>query len=196
MVAIITGDIVRSRMGNPDIWLPELTAALSAYADKFDIFRGDSFQAEIPVNKVLESVFYIKATLISIQLDARIGIGIGQKDNQAEHLKHTFGSALVYSGEAFDELKKETVFFRSADAELDALCNTVLPLLTEISSRWTSNIAATVKSALMNEEINQVDLAKLLGKKHQSQISTELQKAGFSKMQRALNYCTKNMLKL
>ncbi len=196
MIAIITGDIVKSRTGDPNVWLPELQTALSVYTDKFDIFRGDSFQAEISVDKVLEATFYIKASLIAIQLDARIGIGLGQKDNQAAHLKHTFGSALVYSGEAFDELKKETVFLRTANPDIDELCNTILPLITEISNRWTPNIAATVKSALVNEEINQVDLAKLLGKKYQSQVSTELQKAGFSKMQRALNYCTHKMLRL
>ncbi|NQD72875.1 hypothetical protein HP439_19335, partial [Sphingobacterium shayense] len=87
-------------------------------------------------------------------------------------------------------------YLRSANPELDALCNTILPLITEISNRWTPNIAATVKGAIIHEGLNQVDLAKVLGKRHQSQVSTELQKAGFSKMQRALDYCTKKMLAL
>ncbi|NQD71678.1 hypothetical protein HP439_13190, partial [Sphingobacterium shayense] len=149
MIAVITGDIVKSRTGNPDVWMPELRNALSVYSDKFDIFRGDSFQAEIAIEKVLEATFYIKSSLISIQLDARIGIGLGDRDKNAEHVKHSFGTALVYSGEAFDELKKETAYLRSANPELDALCNTILPLITEISNRWTPNIAATVKGAII-----------------------------------------------
>lgn len=193
MIAVITGDVVKSRSSKPEIWLPVLQDALEAYSDKYDIFRGDSFQAEISPEKVFEAIFYIKSSLIAIQLDARIGIGIGQEDMRSTHVKNSFGTALLYSGEAFDKLGKETASLRSSNVEFDALCNTILPLLTELSVRWTPNIAATVQGAILHKGINQIELAKILGKRYQSQVSTELQKAGFLKMQRAIDYCTKSI---
>ncbi|WDF70617.1 hypothetical protein PQ465_09630 [Sphingobacterium oryzagri] len=196
MIAVITGDIMKSRSELPEIWLPILEQALATYAVRFDIFRGDSFQLELPVDQALTAAFYIKAAMIEVGLDVRMGIGIGEKDYDSSHVKTTFGSALVYSGEAFDELKKETLYLKSANEEINALCNMVLPLLGELTLRWTANIAETVKVALKNEHVNQVDLAKLLKKKYQSQVSTALQKAGFNKIQHALDYCTRQLLTL
>ncbi len=196
MIAVITGDIVKSRSEDPGIWLPILEEAIAVYADTYDVFRGDSFQLEVPLDKVFTAAFYIKATMIEAGLDVRLGIGIGEKDYRSPHIKTTFGSALIYSGEAFDELKKETLYLKSPDTEFDALCNTILPLLSEICHRWTPNIAETVKVALKHEGANQVELAKILQKKYQSQVSIALQKAGFSKIRQALDYCTTQLLNL
>ncbi|KGE12776.1 hypothetical protein [Sphingobacterium deserti] len=196
MIAIITGDIIKSRTAKPTSWLPVLEEAITCFSKKFDIFRGDSFQLEVSVDKVLVAAFYIKAAMIEIGLDARMGIGIGLKDDNKGSLKTTFGSALIYSGESFEELKKETLHLRTSDERLNALCNTILPLLTELTLRWTSNIAETVKVAFLNEGSNQSDLAKLLNKKHQSQVSTALQKGAYAKIQHALAFCTAELLKL
>lgn len=196
MIAVITGDVVKSRSEKPEIWLPILEAAISTYADTYDIFRGDSFQLEVSLNKALTTVFFIKASMIEAGLDVRIGIGIGEKDYDSPHIKTTFGSALTYSGEAFDELKKEMIYLKSPNEEVDILCNTILPLLSELCLRWTPNIAETVKVALKHQDANQVDLAKMLNKKYQSQVSTALQKAAFTKIQQSLAYCTQQLLKL
>ncbi|TDS13024.1 hypothetical protein [Sphingobacterium paludis] len=196
MIAIITGDIIKSRTATPKIWLPVLEEAIACFSKKFDIFRGDSFQLEVSVEQVLIAAFYIKAAMIEIGLDARMGIGIGVKDDDEGRLKTTFGSALIYSGESFEELKKETLHLRTADEKLNALCNTILPLLTELTTRWTSNIAETVKLALLNEESSQSELAKKLKKKHQSLVSTALQKGAYTKIQHAIAFCTTELLKL
>lgn len=196
MIAVISGDIIKSRSLEPKIWMPALEEAIGLYSDRFDIFRGDSFQAELTPQNVLTATFYIKATMLAFDLDARIGIGIGMKEYDAPHIKNSFGSALIYSGEAFEELKKETIFFKSAYPKLDALCNVILPLTAELTVRWTPNMAETVKAAFQHKNANQAELAKILDKKYQSQVSTELQKASFAKIQRALDYCTKEILAL
>ncbi|MBD1425341.1 hypothetical protein [Sphingobacterium arenae] len=196
MIAVISGDIIKSRSLEPKVWMPALEKAIGLYSHKFDIFRGDSFQAELTCQNVLTATFYIKAAMLAFDLDARIGIGIGTKEYDAPHIKNSFGSALIYSGEAFEELKKETIFFKSAYPKLDAVCNVILPLVAELTTRWTPNMAETVKAAFQNEGANQAELAKILDKKYQSQVSTELQKASFAKIQRALDYCTKEMLAL
>ncbi|GHE34667.1 hypothetical protein [Sphingobacterium griseoflavum] len=196
MIAVITGDIVKSRSREPEVWLPILEKAIAIYAKDYDVFRGDSFQLEVSLAQALTAAFYIKAAMIEVGLDVRLGIGIGNKDDNSPHIKTTFGSALVYSGEAFDELKKDTLYLKSSSEAFNELCNTILPLLTELCVRWTPNIAETVKVALQHEGVNQVELAKILNKKYQSQVSTALQKAGFSKMQHALAYCTQQLLTL
>lgn len=196
MIAIITGDIVASRSEKAAVWLPVLEEAISQYSNSFDIFRGDSFQLELPVDSALVAAFYIKASMIEVGLDVRMGIGVGQKDPNNPSLKTNFGSALIYSGEAFEELKRETIYIKTADDDLDQLCNTILPLLTELSLRWTPNIATTIKAALRNKEINQAELAKLLNKKYQSQVSVALQKGAFAKIQQSIDYCTTKLLAL
>ncbi|HLS96595.1 hypothetical protein BC792_11032 [Sphingobacterium allocomposti] len=196
LIAILTGDVIRSRTQNPDIWLSVLKEAISSYTDNFDIFRGDSFQAELSLEEALKATFYIKAAMIALKLDVRIGIGIGIKDHDDGAIKTSFGSALTYSGEAFDELKKETICLRSPNKKVDDLCNVILTLAAELCGHWTPNMAETVKAALRNEGMNQIDLAAVLGKKYQSQISTELQKASFIKIQRAIAYCTEALLTL
>lgn len=196
MIAVISGDIINSRSTNPTIWMPVLEDALKLYSDKFDIFRGDSFQAELTLQDVLTAVFYMKAAMLALHLDVRIGIGIGTKEHDAPHIKNSFGSALTYSGEAFETLKKETVSFKSAHPRLDAVCNVVLPLVAELTNRWTPNMAETVKAAFRNEGASQAELAKILDKKYQSQVSTELQKASYAKIHHALAYCTQEMLAL
>lgn len=196
MIAIISGDIIKSRSVDPKVWVPGLENAIALYTEKFDIFRGDSFQAELTLENVLTATFYIKAAMRAFNLDVRIGVGIGTKDYHAPRIKNSFGSALIHSGEAFEDLKKETILFKSAYPKLDELCNVMLPLAAELTTRWTTNMAETVKVAFRHENASQAELAKMLDKKYQSQVSTELQKAGYAKIKRALDYCTKEILAL
>ena len=55
MTSVLTGDIIKSRsITNPDIYLTHLKKALSTLAsrsDKWEIYRGDSFQIETPIEK-------------------------------------------------------------------------------------------------------------------------------------------------
>lgn len=193
MIVVLTGDVVESRSVNPNIWMPELEAALSHFSKKYDIYRGDSFQAEVSLNDAFISVFYVKAAMRSVKLDVRVGIGIGHKEVDNIRVKNTFGTALLRSGEAFDSLKKDTILTRSGNEGFDEMCNVMLLLAAELCARWTPTVAVTMRAALLSEEINQKELAIQLNKKHQSQVSRELQRAGFAKLKNAIEYCTKKL---
>lgn len=181
---------------DPKIWMPILNAALKQYAVKYDIFRGDSFQAEFALKDVFVAVFYIKAALIQVKLDARMGIGIGEQSLNAKHVKHSFGTALLNSGEAFESLKRNSLMLKSTSADFDEMCNVMLALTTELTSRWTVNMAELVMTSLQYPALSQLDMAKFLNRKHQSQISTGLQKAAYPKLKSAIDYCTNELLKL
>lgn len=196
MITVLTGDVIGSRKKDPTIWLPVLEEALEVFSVNFDIYRGDSFQAKVNLSDVFVSVFYIKAAMINVGLDVRIGIGVGEEDLPADHIKKTFGTALINSGQAFDELKKDSLALVSGNKDFDELCNVILGLSAELCLRWTANVAGTAKTALLHTGVNQKELANLLGKKHQSQVSNELQKASFFKLKSAINYCTDKLLEL
>lgn len=196
-ICVLTGDIIGSRKVDATLWSPVLEGSVAVYSKKFDIFRGDSFQALISMEDAFKSAFFIKASLLGLKdLDMRIGIGIGELDLHKLPIKQASGSALIYSGEAFDSLKKETIRVKSAYEAFDQLCNTMLPLAAELMSRLTPNMAKTVAMALQNEEASQDELALLLTKSYQSQVSTELNKASYFKIKRAIDYCTQELLAL
>ena len=81
MHVIIIGDLVNSRSLHSSTWLNVLEEALTKYSKKFDIFRGDSFQAELQLENCLDAIYYIKSRIKSLEnLDVRIGLGIGGID--------------------------------------------------------------------------------------------------------------------
>jgi len=178
------------------VWLPVLEEALQRYAKKFDIFRGDSFQAELPIEACFKFVFYLKARMKSLShLDVRLGIGIGEIDYSGDSVKNSNGQAFIYSGEAFDSLRKDFVLIRSHWPEYDEPVNIMLELAMELSEKWTVNMAESVAVALENPEANQKELAGMLKRKYQSQVSTELSKAHFVQLSKVIDYCTKELIK-
>ena len=195
--AIITGDIVQSRSVDSAIWLPKLQASLEHISQKFDIFRGDSFQVAVPLETCIASLFYIKACIKAIgQLDVRMSLGIGEIDYVDEHIKKSAGEAFIFSGEAFDDLHKELVLVKSKWASWDESSNIILQLACELANRWTNNMATTVAAVLEHPHANQQEIATLLHRKYQSQISTELQKAQWTKIKKAIDFTTSELLKL
>lgn len=197
MYVILTGDLVNSRSLNGKVWLPVLEDALCRYTKKFDIFRGDSFQAELDIAQCLEAVFYIKAKLKTIpNLDVRMAVGLGQVEHEADHIKSSTGEAFVFSGEAFDALGKELFAVKSNSTAWDTLTNTVLSIAIELANKWTVNMAETVVAVIEQPDYNQQDLAKILNRKYQSQVSTEISKAHWVKIKRAIDYCQQELLKL
>jgi len=195
--AIITGDIVLSRTVDSQIWLPKLKSALEQVSEKFDIFRGDSFQVAVPLAHCIEAMFYMKACMKSIaQLDVRMALGIGEIDYLDINIKNSTGESFIYSGEAFDELNKDLMLVKSRWAEWDERTNIILQLACELANKWTNNMAMTVAAVLENPDANQQEIATLLNKKYQSQISTELQKAQWAKIKKAIDFTTTELLKI
>ena len=194
--AIITGDLINSRKYDTSLWLPILEEALEKYSTSFSIFRGDSFQMEVSLDKLFESVFYLKASLKSIDgLDVRFGIGVGTVIYEDLDIKKSTGDAFIFSGESLDHLGKESIAFKSCWSGLDELVNIILSLSVKLVDQWTVNMSETVKATLDYPDLNQIDLAKKIGRNHQSQFSKELNKSNFGKIQQGIQYCTQELLR-
>lgn len=196
MTAIITGDIINSRKAATQMWLPVLERALNKFGVKgknWEIFRGDSFQLEVKPEKVIKAAIYLKTAIKTIELlDLRIGIGIGKKNFEAKTIKESNGEAFVFSGEAFEGLKKRSFATKTRSEKADEQINLTLDLLALIIHKWNVNVSKTVLFALDFPDLTQVELAEKMNKK-QSQVSRELKKAGFEEVLRAIDFCQKTI---
>lgn len=196
MHVIIIGDIVDSRRIEAGVWLPVLEEVLQKYSGTFDIFRGDSFQVDVPVEKCFEFVFYLKARLKSLgALDVRLGIGVGTVDYVGKKIKSSNGEAFVLAGEAFDSLKKELLTLRTPWVAYDVPINIMLDLAMELTGRWTVNMAESIAAALAYPNANQQELATILNRKYQSQVSTELNKGHYAIIRKVIDYSTQELIK-
>ncbi len=168
MIAVVTGDIIHSRKVNPEIWLPKLKDFLKKNIhDTFswEIYRGDSFQFEIEVEKALEVVLCIKSLIKSNQLiDVRMSIGIGAKNFQGDSIKESYGTAFINSGESFESLKIYTLNIKSPFDEFDTYFNTLLKLVSFISDNWKPVTSETIHLSLTNRNLLQKEIAEKLNK--------------------------------
>jgi len=132
MTSIITGDIINSRENNPQIWMPLLKDVLNKYGSEptqWEIYRGDSFQIEIPPIKALKVAILIKASIKQFKkLDVRIAIGIGDKSYTSKKITESNGSAFVNSGKCFEQLKKNSLAIKSPFKGFDIQMNLLLEL--------------------------------------------------------------------
>lgn len=191
MIAVITGDIINSDNVEPKLWLPLLKGVLNKYGkspEQWEIYRGDSFQLELKPEEALYACILIKATIKQIQaLDVRMAIGIGEKEYEANNITESNGSAFVYSGRAFEALKKNNLTLGTSSTDIDFAMNTMIGLALLVMDNWTTTSAESIKMALENPNKNQNDLAKMLNKK-QSNISGALNRGGYSKILNMLIY--------
>ncbi|MFZ4861869.1 hypothetical protein ACL9RF_06755 [Sphingobacterium sp. Mn56C] len=194
--AVLTGDIVNSRGLHASLWLPVLEQAIRQYSTNFDIYRGDSFQVELAPQQSIWAMFYIRTCMRTIdQLDVRMGLGIGEVSFTEASVKLSNGEAYLNSGIAFDGLGKELMQVKSPWSTWDEPANIMLQLLTALGERWTINMAETVKVMIENPDFSQRELAQVLNRKYQSQVSTELGKANWLKLKKTIHYCTTELLK-
>ncbi len=192
MIAVITGDIVNSRVVNAEMWLKELKHALSFYGKEWkdwEVYRGDSFQLKIEVEKALVAAIRIKSIVKQIkELDVRIAIGIGEIDFEADRVTESNGSAFSLSGECFENLKKSKLQIKSPWRDFDYSINLMLDLAALTMDNWTSISAQFIFIALTYPELNQVELAERLNKKSQGTISEGLKRGGYEEIQKLLVY--------
>lgn len=170
MIAVLTGDIVNSRkITSPKKWHDSLQEALTKIVgkNKWEIFRGDSFQAEIShPEKALKSAIYVKSCIKTLKgLDVRIAIGIGSKNYTAKRVTESYGDAFVFSGEKFESLKKDkqTLAIKTANEEFDEYFNLFFKLALTFMDSWTPNSATLMKTIMENEGLGQKELGVLLG---------------------------------
>ncbi|RZL16951.1 MAG: transcriptional regulator [Pedobacter sp.] len=183
MYCVITGDIISSRSLGAG-WLKALKLALKKVSkgNKWEIFRGDSFQAEVDPAEALFALVYIKACIRAQKdADVRMGVGIGNKLNDRKKLSESSGDAFVFSGEAFDGLKQVNMAFKTAFEDFDMEINIALKLALIAMDNWGIATAEVVKLAMEHGPAIQNELAELSGRT-QSSISEALKRARYSEI--------------
>lgn len=192
MYIVITGDIVSSRRLESKKWIDVLKAELNAFGDElkdWEIYRGDSFQLLVEAGKALYAVFRIKSAIKQISpLDVRMGLGLGHVSYRAGKVLESNGSAFVYSGDCFDDLKKQKLLIKSDFSDLDETLNLMFSLASLSADYWKPVTAQIIHKKLSFLFLTQLELAHLLGKKQQSSISEGLKRGGFDELQALINF--------
>ena len=183
MTSILTGDIVKSRKTNNSIWLKKLKDTLNKFGKQptdWEIFRGDSFQLEVPIEKAFYVAFLLKSHLKQIDnIDVRIGIGIGAKEPKSFNITEANGEAYINSGKIFDSLvKKQLIAIKTPWIALDEELNLALELALLTMNNWTKNSAEVFQLSIENPLLTQSEIGKKIGIT-QSNISERQKRAGY-----------------
>lgn len=190
MTSVITGDVVNSRLRkNQGIWMNPLKKEfekLGASPKVWEIYRGDSFQLEVakPENALWE-VIKIKAIIKGVRgLDVRMAIGIGDKTYKSASVTQANGTAFVYAGETFNSLEKQkrTLGVKTPWESFNKAMNAMLDLALLQMDNWTNVAAQIVSASLQNPQMTQKELAALLRKKSQSDISEGRKRAAYNEI--------------
>ncbi|MEN2282126.1 SatD family protein [Algoriphagus sp. SE2] len=178
--AVITGDLVNSTAITKDYHdvLYRIADDIQAYQlkdFKFDIYRGDSFQALVsdPNKALLISIImrsglrrYSNGTSIADAWDARVSVGIGEISSDPNgKLGQLIGEAFVRSGRGLETMKKEGLRLKitTGEEQIDREFESTCPLADHIISRWTTSQAEAIYLSLLKgitqteigEELNQ-----------------------------------------
>lgn len=190
IISVITGDIINSRKINSEEWLPLLKDFFQTLGHRphtWDIFRGDSFQLECPLEEALETAIKIKALIKQIKnIDVRMSIGLGEVSYAADRVTESYGPAYIKSGEGLDNLKKQKLDIHSPVKELDDCFGVITKLLSFIMDSWKPATAETVFCALTHPNLTQKELSELM-KKQPSTISEALKRGGYQEVKAALD---------
>lgn len=183
MMSVITGDIIKSRRTTSATWLKVLKKELNKLGDtpkNWEVYRGDSFQAEIKdAADALTVAIRIKAAIKTIKgVDVRMAIGIGDKTYNAKNIIESNGSAFVYSGELMEELKsrKMNMAVKSKSLKFNDEMNLYLKWALLVMDTWSTAAAETIHATLEHPDKVQKELGKLL-KIPQNAVSTRLKRA-------------------
>tara|TARA_R110002126_G_scaffold87465_4_gene210493 strand:+ start:7459 stop:8073 length:615 start_codon:yes stop_codon:yes gene_type:complete len=187
MTSILTGDVIKSRRNQNVAWLEELKEVLNFFGKSpkyWQIYRGDSFQLEIEnCEEALFAALKIKSHLkSSINVDVRIGIGIGKKEFNTNKITESNGEAFISSGFAFDTyLKKQTLAIKTPWQEIDEELNIAFELALLTIDSWSQNSAEVFKLSLESENKTQKEIAEIL-KITQGSVSERQKRAGFEQI--------------
>lgn len=184
MTSIITGDIIKSRKLKTADWMADFKKFLTQFGKNptdWEIYRGDEFQLEVknPEDAFMTAIL-IKTYLKSIQLDARMSIGIGKKNYTAKKISESNGTAFIYSGETFENLKKQknTLAIQTNNHAFDIQMNLLFKLGLTFIDGWLSQSVEFVISALQNPNLSQDELGQKLGI-NQAAVSRRRKRAQF-----------------
>lgn len=198
MTSIITGDIINSRKQDSTDWIIGLKAifnTVGASPKVWEIYRGDEFQIEIiDPSLSLHYALLIKSYLRSINLDARMAIGVGDKNYTAQSISESNGSAFVHSGALFETLKKQKVnlAIATADDSLNEELNLMLQLSLGFMDFWLVQSAEFTFISLKNPELSQEEIGRLL-QINQAAVSRRKSRAKFDLVLALDNYFRKKI---
>lgn len=185
MVAVITGDIINSRKVNSEVWLPKLKEYFSKIivdTEKWEIYRGDSFQIEVDIENALEIALCIKALIKSNnQIDVRMSLGIGEKNFKGKKITESYGTAYINSGESFEKIKHNTLILRSPFQEFDDDFNPILRLLSFVSNSWKPITSETIFYSLTHRKLLQREIAERLSK-DKTTVNKALKRGGYDEI--------------
>lgn len=184
MTVIITGDIINSRKLPSQKWMDDFKKLLEKFGKSpkhWELYRGDEFQVEINTPEdALSAALLIKVFLKSIQLDARMSLGFGDKTYESEKITESNGTAFIRSGELFETLKKQKVNFaiNSGDLNFDEEMNLLLRLGLSFMDNWLQQSAEFILIAIENPTASQEEIGVKLG----------INQAAVSRRQKRANY--------
>ncbi len=196
MIAVITGDIINSRRVNSEIWLPRLKEYLSKIipdTEKWEIYRGDSFQIEVEIAKALEIAICIKALIKSNgKIDARMSIGIGDKNFKGIKVTESYGTAYINSGESLENIKNTTLALKSPFDEFNDYFNPILKLVSFITTDWKPVTSETIFYALTHRGLMQKEVAERL-EKDPTTVNKALKRGGYDEIVEIINLYSKKI---
>lgn len=199
MIAVITGDIVNSRKGLVESWINPLKETLDKYGNEpksWEIYRGDSFQMSLDLDKALLAAIHIKSTIKETkEYDVKMAIGIGEEKYSSDKITESNGTAYVHSGECFEELKKYSLGIKSHNPNFDDTINLMLKLALLTIDNWSSVVSKVIKTVIENPEKNQKHLANLLNRS-QSNISEALKRGGYEEIMNMNEFYERNISRL
>lgn len=200
MVAILTGDIIGSQKTETTIWIEVLKTVLARYGNNptdWELYRGDSFQLIASPEQALFIAIIIKAELKKLKtIDVRIAIGIGQIDYRAPKITESNGSAFVQSGHCFDGLKKQTLAIKTPWEAYNQSLQVMIDWAMITLDNWSDKTAEIIALKLQNPELNQKEMALILNKKGQGNISETLKRGGYKELHQLLDYYQKTIQEL
>ncbi|HET8886297.1 MAG TPA: winged helix-turn-helix domain-containing protein [Salinimicrobium sp.] len=162
-----------------------LFAEFGSSPKNWEIFRGDSFQLEIPQpEEAYLAALRIKAEIKLIKnLDVRMAIGIGKKQFDASKITESNGEAFVNSGEKFEILKKEKInlAIKSPWDSFDREMNLFFKLALNTMDNWSVKSVEIIRIMLKTPDINQKEIGKILGIA-QSSVSERQKRAFWSEL--------------
>ncbi|MDM1534504.1 SatD family protein [Myroides marinus] len=190
MIAVLTGDIINSRKVNSEEWLPKLKdyfIKVTNNVEKWEIYRGDSFQLQVNVEEALITAICIKALIkTNPKIDVRISIGIGDVSFKGKKVIESYGTAFINSGEAFEKLKNNTLIIKTPFKEIDIYFNPIFKLLSFIIDNWKPVTSETIFYALMNRDLLQKEIAERL-EKDKTTVNRALKRGAYEEITEIIN---------
>lgn len=189
--AVITGDIVGSRrIENQQMMMQTLKETLhelkGQYGGSYEVFRGDSFQIEVP-NAANGATVAIatRANLIAKSQDsgklwdARVAVGVGNQGKAKKTLAESNSEAFILSGLALDEAKHdgERLKIETNYPPINEELNLLTKFVDNIVERWTQK-SAQVTWYFLTYSLTQEQIAKKVGI-HQSSVSVRAKVADY-----------------